>query len=62
MSKLYTTDLKALHHILMNSYTYQKPEWFRYRIEEVVGKGLLTVEEDTHKRQVSGPLTRIHLV
>jgi hypothetical protein len=52
MSKLYTTDLKAINHILMNSYTYQKPEFFRFRIEEIVGKGVVVVEGDTHKHQV----------
>ncbi|RXW23924.1 hypothetical protein EST38_g1922 [Candolleomyces aberdarensis] len=51
MNKLYTADLKALNHIMMNSYTYQKPEWLTYRMEEVVGKGILSVEGDTHKRQ-----------
>jgi galactose-1-phosphate uridylyltransferase len=52
MNKLYTTDLKALNHILKNDYIYQKPEWFRYRIQEVIGEGLVVVEGDTHKHQV----------
>ncbi|KAJ2916536.1 hypothetical protein MD484_g3882, partial [Candolleomyces efflorescens] len=51
MSKLYTTDLKALNHILKKDYIYQKPEWFRYRIQEVIGEGLVVVEGDTHKNQ-----------
>lgn len=57
MSKLYTTDLKAINHILMNTHAYQKPEWFRYKMQEVVGEGLVVVEGDAHKHQVSGLLS-----
>ncbi|KAJ6623702.1 cytochrome P450 [Mycena sp. CBHHK59/15] len=49
--ELYTADTKALNHIVLNSYTYQKPPFARYQLSRVVGKGLLVVEEDVHKHQ-----------
>jgi hypothetical protein len=39
MSRLYTLDTKALNHILMNSYDYQKPEAARYNLSRIVGSG-----------------------
>lgn len=39
MTRLYTTDTKALNHVLMNSYIYQKPEAARYNLSRVVGPG-----------------------
>jgi hypothetical protein len=36
---LWTTDTKALQHILSNSYVYQKPEMGRYFLGRVVGPG-----------------------
>ncbi|KAJ7806958.1 cytochrome P450 [Mycena olivaceomarginata] len=50
-SGLYTTDCKALQHILSNSYLYQKPAPRRYVLGRVVGPGVLIVEEDHHKKQ-----------
>ncbi|KAJ2913200.1 hypothetical protein MD484_g7214, partial [Candolleomyces efflorescens] len=57
VNHLYTTDLKALNHVMMNSNIYQKPDFFRYYLSEVVGQGLLVVEGDTHKnhRRVMNP-------
>ncbi|KAJ7896534.1 cytochrome P450 [Mycena leptocephala] len=49
--QLYTTDSKALQHILSNSYVYQKSAAGRYLLGRVVGPGLLIVEEDVHKKQ-----------
>ncbi|KAF6758735.1 cytochrome P450 [Ephemerocybe angulata] len=49
--RLYTTDLKAIQHILMNSYTYQKPAASRYALSRILGNGVLVVEEDAHKNQ-----------
>ncbi|KAJ6600393.1 cytochrome P450 [Mycena vulgaris] len=49
--QLYTTDSKALQHILSNSYVYQKPAAGRYILGRVVGPGVLIVEEDVHKKQ-----------
>ncbi|KAJ2914206.1 hypothetical protein MD484_g6197, partial [Candolleomyces efflorescens] len=51
MHRLYTTDLKAINHVLMNSYIYQKPGPARYGLEQILGKGVLVVEEDAHKKQ-----------
>ena len=39
MSRLFTADPKALNHILMNSYTYQKPEATRYNLSQILGAG-----------------------
>ncbi|KAF8898203.1 cytochrome P450 [Gymnopilus junonius] len=50
-SRLYTIDLKAINHILMNSYIYQKPEGARYNLTQILGNGVLVVEEDKHKQQ-----------
>lgn len=49
--RLFTADVKALNHILMNSYTYQKPEATRYNLSQILGAGVLVVEEDKHKQQ-----------
>lgn len=51
MGRLFTADVKALNHILMNSYTYQKPEATRYNLSQILGAGVLVVEEDKHKQQ-----------
>ncbi|KAG6861475.1 hypothetical protein C0995_016254 [Termitomyces sp. Mi166 len=37
--RLFTMDTKAIHHILMNSHIYQKPESTRYNLGRVVGEG-----------------------
>ena len=52
MNRLYTTDTKAINHVLMNSYIYQKPESARYNLSQILGNGVLVVEEDKHKQQV----------
>lgn len=51
LRRLYTTDTKALNHILMNSNIYQKPEAARYNLSRIVGAGVLVVEGDKHKQQ-----------
>ncbi|KAF5318106.1 hypothetical protein D9619_012269 [Psilocybe cf. subviscida] len=51
LPRLYTTDTKALNHILMNSYTYQKPESARFGLSRIVGPGVLVVEGEKHKQQ-----------
>ncbi|KAK7051784.1 cytochrome P450 [Favolaschia claudopus] len=50
-SRLYTQDTKAINHVLMHPYTYQKPESTRYNLSRIVGPGLLVVEADVHKQQ-----------
>ena len=37
----------------MNSYIYQKSEAGRYNLSRILGNGVLVVEEDKHKQQVS---------
>jgi hypothetical protein len=52
--RLLTTDPLAVAHILGNAYHYPKPDFIRNAIETVAAGpyGLLTVEGDTHRRQV----------
>ncbi|KAJ6566430.1 cytochrome P450 [Mycena capillaripes] len=50
-SQLYTTDTKAIQHILSNSYLYQKPILDAYLLGRLVGQGVLVVEGDVHKKQ-----------
>ncbi|KAF7335388.1 hypothetical protein MVEN_02191300 [Mycena venus] len=50
-SQLFTTDTKAVQHILSNSDLYQKPAMRRYFLGRVVGPGVLVAEEDVHKKQ-----------
>ncbi|KAH7101316.1 cytochrome P450 [Auriculariales sp. MPI-PUGE-AT-0066] len=49
--KLCTFDTRALHHILNTNSIYQKPELQRRNIIKLLGEGLLTSEDDQHKRQ-----------
>ncbi|KAJ3535832.1 hypothetical protein NMY22_g6302 [Coprinellus aureogranulatus] len=51
MHRLYTTDLKAINHVLMNNYTYQKPGAARFGLSQILGDGVLVTEEDKHKQQ-----------
>jgi len=39
----------------MNDYIYQKPEAGRYNLSLILGDGVLVVEGDKHKQQVSVP-------
>ena len=45
--------MKAINHVLMNDYLYQKPEPARYNLSQILGSGILVVEGDKHKQQVS---------
>ncbi|KAF8191593.1 cytochrome P450 [Mycena galopus ATCC 62051] len=51
LTRLYTTDTKALNHFLTNSYIYQKPAPARYNLSRVVGPGVLVTEGDVHRQQ-----------
>ncbi|KAJ7221601.1 cytochrome P450 [Mycena pura] len=51
LTRLYTTDTKALNHFLTHSYIYQKPEPQRYNLARIVGPGVLVAEEDVHRQQ-----------
>jgi hypothetical protein len=55
MKRLYTTDTKAINHVLMNDNIYQKPESVRYNLNLIMGSGVLVVEGDKHKQQVNLP-------
>ncbi|GLB42651.1 putative cytochrome P450 [Lyophyllum shimeji] len=48
---LYTTDTKAVNHILMNTDVYQKPTAIRYGLTLFMGPGLVAVEGDKHRLQ-----------
>lgn len=56
MTRLYTVDTKALNHILMNNYIYQKPASAKYNLSTVVGGGVLVAEADVHRQQVGTSL------
>ena len=53
MKRLYTIDTKAINHVLTNVYIYEKPEPSRYNLTQILGPGVLIVEGDKHKQQVS---------
>ncbi|KAJ6475991.1 cytochrome P450 [Mycena vitilis] len=48
---LYTSDVKALSHIIANASIYQTPEFEKRARKAVLGNGILTVEMEDHKRQ-----------
>ncbi|KAJ7500518.1 cytochrome P450 [Mycena galericulata] len=49
--QLFTTDTKALHHILSRTDIYQKPPGARITLGSIVGPGVLVVENEQHKQQ-----------
>ncbi|KAJ2927120.1 hypothetical protein H1R20_g10018, partial [Candolleomyces eurysporus] len=51
MNRLFTTDLRALSHMLLHSSIYQKPPSVRYNLGQFLGTGVLIVEGDKHKHQ-----------
>ncbi|KAJ7498084.1 cytochrome P450 [Mycena galericulata] len=51
ISELHSSDIKAVNHIVSNSSIYQKATFTRDVGSRLLGKGLLTVEMDDHKRQ-----------
>ena len=46
-------DTKAINHVLMNNYIYQKRDAARYNLSLIVGSGILVAEGDKHKQQVN---------
>ncbi|KAJ7797749.1 cytochrome P450 [Mycena olivaceomarginata] len=58
LSRLYTTDTKALNHFLTNHDIYQRPSPSRYLLSLIVGPGVLVTEGEVHRRQnpAFGPL------
>ncbi|KAJ3928287.1 MAG: cytochrome P450 [Lentinula lateritia] len=48
---LFTLDHKALNHVLMHHYIYQKHAASRFHFTRIVGPGLLVAEGDHHKLQ-----------
>ncbi|KAJ7347579.1 cytochrome P450 [Mycena albidolilacea] len=51
LSRLYTTDTKALNHFLTNHDIYQRPSPSRYLLSLIVGPGVLVTEGEVHRRQ-----------
>ncbi|KAJ6551196.1 cytochrome P450 [Mycena capillaripes] len=51
LSRLYTTDTRALNHFLTNSNIYQKPGHTQYNLSRIVGPGVLVTEGDVHRQQ-----------
>ncbi|KAJ6543029.1 cytochrome P450 [Mycena capillaripes] len=50
ISELHTSDVKAINHIVTNSSVYQKAPSNRAAIRNLLGKGILSVELDEHRR------------
>ncbi|KAJ7673675.1 cytochrome P450, partial [Mycena polygramma] len=53
MNILYTSDVKALSHIIANASIYRTPEFEKRARKTLLGNGILTVEMEDHKRQAS---------
>ncbi len=53
-TRLYTTDLKAINHFLVNDYDYPKPEAAIYNIQRIVGKGEFVVFHN-HRHDMCEP-------
>ncbi|KAJ4485445.1 cytochrome P450 [Lentinula aciculospora] len=52
VNRLYTVDTKALNHVLMSGYDYQKPEILRkWSLKNIVGSGILVQEGEEHRLQ-----------
>ncbi|PIL29235.1 cytochrome P450 [Ganoderma sinense ZZ0214-1] len=51
MPRLFTTDTRALSHILTHSADYQKPEEERKNLSDILGRGILSAEGDQHRQQ-----------
>ncbi|EIW53608.1 cytochrome P450 [Trametes versicolor FP-101664 SS1] len=51
LSRLWTTDTRALNHILTHSTDYQKSEAARRNVAKILGKGVLFTEGDQHRQQ-----------
>ncbi|KAI1792354.1 cytochrome P450, partial [Ganoderma leucocontextum] len=49
--RLFTTDTRALNHILTHSADYQKPEEDRRTLADILGRGVLITEGDQHRQQ-----------
>ncbi|KAF7304212.1 hypothetical protein MIND_00653400 [Mycena indigotica] len=50
VSELFTTDLKALNHIMAHPEIYQRPPTQRDTIRRLIGEGVLFAEAEQHKR------------
>ncbi|KAJ7123213.1 cytochrome P450 [Mycena filopes] len=51
ITRLYTTDSKALTHFLSNTHIYQKGENERKVLTRILGPGILIAEGDVHRQQ-----------
>ncbi|KAL5514893.1 hypothetical protein ACEPAG_2209 [Sanghuangporus baumii] len=49
--RLYTTDTRALNHVLTHSMDYQKPRAVRFTLARTVGDGILVTEGEQHRQQ-----------
>ncbi|KIK52835.1 hypothetical protein GYMLUDRAFT_233155 [Collybiopsis luxurians FD-317 M1] len=49
--RLFTLDSKALNHVIMHHFIYQRPEQGRWHLSRILGNGVLVTEGDKHKLQ-----------
>ncbi|KAI0717342.1 cytochrome P450 [Fomitopsis betulina] len=57
---LYTVDTRAINHILGHSADYWKPKFARVSLREFLGEGLLVVEGEKHRQEVSSCIETTH--
>ncbi|KAH9946884.1 cytochrome P450 [Amylocystis lapponica] len=50
-NRFYTTDPRAINHIITHSMVYEKPDDARFTLAQILGEGLLFVEGDSHRQQ-----------
>ncbi|KAI0075930.1 cytochrome P450 [Panus rudis PR-1116 ss-1] len=51
INRLYTTDPRALHHILNTTDVYQRSGMSRANVRRILGSGILTTEGEEHRHQ-----------
>ncbi|KAH9910538.1 cytochrome P450 [Epithele typhae] len=51
LPRLWTEDLRAINHILTHSTDYQKPEFIRRALTNLLGSGVLVTEAEQHRQQ-----------
>ncbi|KAJ7838268.1 cytochrome P450 [Mycena leptocephala] len=59
---LHTSDVKALSHMLSNGSVYQRPPYVNKGRERLLGNGILSVEQEDHRRQASAPSSDLRRV
>ncbi|KAG6375161.1 cytochrome P450 [Boletus reticuloceps] len=51
INRVFTTDIRAINHVLTHTSDYHKPPDVRYTLSQILGKGVLIVEGAQHRQQ-----------